>query len=196
MSIETLNILNGLSHILGEYGHDGATNADGDPVKIGLRREEGNPIIDSRVIDGFGLKFYGDKMCLSYNIDGLPLKEVYGNTFESDIEQSMSEVESFLKKEFRKNTGTSLSLKQLGETEIDVEHLSRVRTLVRAKRHFKLGNIKSEAISQESDEKRVDKAIRDFLSLKTDKRAKNDKAKNDSFDPFNPSKMQTGQRKQ
>jgi hypothetical protein len=36
--------------------YDGATDENGDPIKIGLRREEGNPVIDSRVMDGFDCK--------------------------------------------------------------------------------------------------------------------------------------------
>jgi hypothetical protein len=33
--------------------------------KIGLRREEGHPIMDSRVMDGFNVRFAGDKMIVN-----------------------------------------------------------------------------------------------------------------------------------
>jgi hypothetical protein len=193
MSIDTLNILNGLSHVIGEFSYDGA-HRDGEPVEIGLRREEGNPIIDSRVIDGFNIKVYGNKLCLSYNVDGIPIKEVHSNSFESDIDQTMSEVESFLKKEFRKKTGQTLGLKQFGELEIDVENISRVRTLVKAKKHFEVTSLDIEGCQEESDPNRLDKSIRDFLSLKNDQRAKNDNSKENPFKPFDPNKMIIGQR--
>ena len=47
----TLEIINGISQVLAN-SYDGALDESGEPVKIGLRREEGNPLIDHRVIDG------------------------------------------------------------------------------------------------------------------------------------------------
>ena len=53
----TIEIVRALSNIVGELGYDGAHHPDGEPVKIGLKREEGHPILDKRVMDGFGVKF-------------------------------------------------------------------------------------------------------------------------------------------
>ena len=39
--------------------HDERYAYDGKARKIGLRREEGDPILDSRVMDGFKVKFSG-----------------------------------------------------------------------------------------------------------------------------------------
>ena len=41
--------------------YDGAHDADGEAIKAGLKREEGNPLIDKRVMDGFGVKFHGNR---------------------------------------------------------------------------------------------------------------------------------------
>jgi hypothetical protein len=43
----TLEIINGISQALAR-GYDGALDEDGNPVKIGLHREEGEPLLDSR----------------------------------------------------------------------------------------------------------------------------------------------------
>ena len=56
----TLEIIQGIAQAAAN-GYDGAHDErfvpDGETKKIGLSREEGCPIIDSRVIDGFGIKF-------------------------------------------------------------------------------------------------------------------------------------------
>ena len=62
---------------------------------MGLKREEGCPINDSRVMDGFKVRFYGDSMILSYQSDIL-LKEVYTGRFEQDIESMLNQIKGFL----------------------------------------------------------------------------------------------------
>ena len=52
----TSEIVNAISQVLANT-YDGALDESGEPVKIGLRREEGNPLIDHRVMDGFGIKY-------------------------------------------------------------------------------------------------------------------------------------------
>jgi hypothetical protein len=81
--------------------YDGAHDADGEAIKAGLQREEGRPLIDKRVMDGFNVRFHGNIMRLSY-MSEVHLKEVYANGFESDIEQRMADIVKFLKKEARK----------------------------------------------------------------------------------------------
>ena len=78
--------------------HDKRFSLDGQERRLGLRREEGCPIHDSRVIDGFKVKFYGDMMCISYQSD-IKLKEVYElvlkkykiKTVESTIRRCLQE---------------------------------------------------------------------------------------------------------
>ena len=56
----TLEIINCISQVLANT-YDGALDESGEPVKIGLRREEGNPLVDPRVMDGFGASVSGDR---------------------------------------------------------------------------------------------------------------------------------------
>ena len=48
----TLEIINGISQVLSKK-YDGALDENDEPIKIGLKREEGDPILDSRIMDGF-----------------------------------------------------------------------------------------------------------------------------------------------
>ena len=73
-----VNCLNG--------SHDERFVSDETAKKAGLKREMGDPIVDSRVMDGFGVKFEGDKLCIYYHAEVL-LKDVYGKDFEGEIDQ-------------------------------------------------------------------------------------------------------------
>ena len=124
-------IVQGLSQAAAN-AYDGALGEDNQPLVAGLRREDGDPILDKRVMDGFKIKFYGDMMCLSYHSEVM-LKEVYAAGFESEIEQRIADIASFLKKEYKKITGKSVSLTEEGEADMRVESSSRVRSWVTAK---------------------------------------------------------------
>ena len=92
-----LEIVRGISSVLGSKSHDGALDDDGNPVVIGLKREEGHPINDSRVMDGFKVKLSGDKLCVTYQTD-VKLPEVHDPKFESDMESMIANIVKFLKK--------------------------------------------------------------------------------------------------
>ena len=175
-------IVQGLSQAAAN-AYDGAMTEDGEPIKAGLKREEGNPLIDKRVMDGFNVKFYGNMMCLSY-MSEVQLKEVYANGFESDVESQMNEIVKFLKKEARKITGATPSLTKQGEIDIRVENSSRVRSWVTAKIHYKVGGMEEAAIVGEATEDRLAADWQNFLSQgglgtrpKNDKRPKGSKEK-------------------
>ena len=59
------DIVQGLSQAAAN-AYDGAHNEEGELVEAGLQREQGTPLIDKRVMDGFNVKFFGNKMVLSY----------------------------------------------------------------------------------------------------------------------------------
>ena len=64
-----LEIIQGLSQAAAnayDGAHDERFSLDGQVRKVGLRREEGCPIMDQRVNDGFGVKFYANKICIKY----------------------------------------------------------------------------------------------------------------------------------
>ena len=154
-------IIQGLSQAAAN-AYDGAHDDKGEPLKAGLQREEGDPILDKRVTDGFGVKFHGNIMCLSY-MSEVQLKEVYASGFESDVEQRMADIASFLKKEYRKIRGESVTLTKEGEIDVRVENSSKVRSWVTAKINYRVGGLdEAMAVSAEADTKPED-SFRKFI---------------------------------
>ena len=135
-------IIQGLSQAAAN-AYDGALDEKGDPIKAGLSREDGDPILDKRVLDGFKVKFYGDMMCIGYHSE-VQLKEVHANGFEGELDQKVADIASFLKKEYKKITGESVSLTAEGEIDVRVETSSRVRSWVIAKKHYRVGGLAEE----------------------------------------------------
>ncbi len=131
-------------------------------LEVGLRREEGDPIIDKRVMDGFNVSFYGPMMCIKYHSE-IQLKEVHANGFESEIDQKMADIASFLKKEYRRITGESVTLTKEDEVDIRVENSTRVRSWVLAKQHYTIGGMADDMIVGEASEENVDANWRSFL---------------------------------
>tara|TARA_R100000152_G_C6629905_1_gene77822 strand:+ start:27 stop:569 length:543 start_codon:yes stop_codon:yes gene_type:complete len=174
-------IVQGLSQAAAN-AYDGALTEDGEAIKAGLKREEGDPILDRRVIDGFNVSFHGPLMCIQYHSE-VQLKEVYAAGFESGIEQQIADIASFLKKEYRKITGNSVSLTKEGEADMRVESSSRVRSWVTAKCHYRIGGMDDVVVVGEGSEDRLEANWRSFLDQGgLGKRPKNDKrpkSKND-----------------
>tara|TARA_R100001129_G_C5251529_1_gene228502 strand:- start:18 stop:560 length:543 start_codon:yes stop_codon:yes gene_type:complete len=174
-------IVQGLSQAAAN-AYDGALTEDGESIKAGLKREEGDPILDRRVIDGFNVSFHGPLMCIQYHSE-VQLKEVYAAGFESGIEQQIADIASFLKKEYRKITGNSVSLTKEGEADMRVESSSRVRSWVTAKCHYRIGGMDDVVVVGEGSEDRLEANWRSFLDQGgLGKRPKNDKrpkSKND-----------------
>ena len=135
----TLEIVNAISQVLAN-SYDGALDESGEPVKIGLRREEGNPLIDARVIDGFGAHVSGGRLHIKYHAE-IPLKEVHGNGFESEMESMVEKVKSFIQKEYNKVAQGSLSLSDPSEVDVLVEYISRIRCSVKVHKCYKIGGI-------------------------------------------------------
>ena len=111
----TLEIIQGINQAAAN-AYDGAHSEKlvaGDTKEIGLNREEGCPIIDSRVSDGFGVKIIGDMLQINYEAN-VRLKDVYANGFEEDCDRKLAAIADFLKKEFKLITGSNLSLTPLG----------------------------------------------------------------------------------
>tara|TARA_B000000557_G_scaffold98860_1_gene80085 strand:- start:19159 stop:19704 length:546 start_codon:yes stop_codon:yes gene_type:complete len=174
----TLEIIQGI-HQAAANAYDGALDENGDPVKVGLKREEGDPLIDRRVMDGFNVSIHGNKLCVAYHSE-VRLKEVYGSNFESDTEQMIEDIASFLKKEYRKVTGESLSLKAVGECDMIVQNTSKVRSWVQARKHYEISSLAEvEGVPSSEDETAdtpVDPDFEKFMKLGgLGTKAKNDK---------------------
>lgn len=148
--------------------HDERFSLDGQVRKVGLQREEGCPIMDKRVNDGFSVKFYGSKLCINYQSD-IRLKDVHGGKFEQDIARQLNEIKKFLQKEYKAVTGNSVTLTSDGEPKILVQSTSRVRTFVQAYQHYKISGVKEEPIMDpaiEDSRKITRKFIEDFKAAK------------------------------
>ena len=143
-----LEIIQGLAQAASnayDGAHDERFSLDGQVRKVGLRREEGCPIMDKRVNDGFSVKFYGNKMVINYQSD-IRLKEVYSGNFEQEMQRMLNEVKKFLQKEYKAITGNSVTLTAHGEPKILVQSTSRVRSFVQAYQHYKISGVKEEPI--------------------------------------------------
>jgi hypothetical protein len=155
-------IIQGLSQAAANV-YDGALTEEGEALTAGLQREEGIPLIDKRVMDGFGVVFYGNMMCLKYHSEVM-LKEVYASGFESEIEQRLADITSFLKKEYKRITGNSVSLTEQGEADLHVQSASRIRSWVTAKKHYKIGGLDKEMQVGVPSEGAMEKGWKTFLS--------------------------------
>jgi len=180
MSSNTLKIVQGLAQAAAcayDGSHDERYTANGQAYKAGLQREEGDPILDKRVIDGFKVKFSGDAMCINYQSE-VKLKEVYAGGFEDEMARRINEIKKFLQKEYKAITGESVKITPMKEDEMKVmvQSVSRVRSWVQAYQWYKISGVDSEPILSPSEDT-VDKSIRDFLSLSSKKRPSNDTRK-------------------
>jgi len=156
--------------------YDGALGEDYEPANDGiLRREEGDALIDQRVMDGFNVKFYGNMMCLTYQSE-VQLKEVYASGFEQEIDQRLTDISGWLKKEYKKITGESVTLTEEGEVDVMVQNSSRVRSWVQAKKHYKVGGLDEEMGDAQESTDRVESSWKTFLDQGgwQGKRPKND----------------------
>ena len=172
----TMEIVRGISQVMANT-YDGALDENGEPIKVGLKREEGHPIHDSRVMDGFKVSFPGNQLCIHYHSE-LKLKEVYASGFESDLEQMIADIASFIKKEYKKVTGDTLTLSKVGDVDAIVQNTSKIRTWVQAKCFYDIGGVDSdtETINAESED-RLEDNFRKFLDQADDGRAPNDTRK-------------------
>ena len=152
--MNTLEIIRAISTIVANT-HDGASRSDGERIKIGLRREEGCPIYDSRVMDGFKVKFEGPNLGIVYQSE-IPVKEMHEVGFENKINDIINDIVVFLKKEYKQFTGKNLQLKPEKEgCEINARYLNGFRSWVECYKRFKIGNIKDVEDYREVPEKAV-----------------------------------------
>ena len=154
-------IVQGLSQAAAN-AYDGALDENNEPLKVGLQREDGDPILDKRIMDGFKVRFAGNIMHLTY-MSEVQLKRVHENGFESDVASTISEVVKFLKKEYRKITGSSVTLTQVEEPDIRVESTSNVRSFLTAVQQFTVGGLEEE-MNNETGSKAPNEYWQDFMS--------------------------------
>ena len=160
--------------------HEESLQADGKARDAGLKRSNGHYINDRRVMDGFGVKFHGPILRVTYQAE-TRIKEVQDKGFEGDIEGQIQEIVKFLKKEYKAITGNSLTLTKEGDSHIYVQRMSNYRTDVQAHCDYRIGGLGDVMeVAGGSKKERVDKAVRDFLALgrESAKKPSNVKVKN------------------
>jgi|TARA_E500000305_G_C3982177_1_gene217491 hypothetical protein len=176
----TIEIIRGIAQAAAnsyDGAHDKRYSFDGEERKVGLKREKGDPIIDSRIMDGFSVRFHGPMLCIHYHGE-IKIKDVHDKNFESDIESMIADIAKFLRKEYKKVTGNSLTLSAQGEPFIDVQSTSRVRAWVQAYRNYKISGVSDiEEVGLPSEE-RLDDSIKKFLAIGKDSYPKASKPKN------------------
>jgi hypothetical protein len=168
-----LDIIKGLNQAASN-AYDGAALDE----EIGLNREEGDPILDSRVIDGFRVRFSADKMIVTYQAECM-LKETHPrNQFENEIERKFVDIVKFLKKEYKNITTDSVTLTEVAPVEMMVQTTSRVRSWVQAKKQYTIGGMSEAVANRRSSEQDADRPyeqrFRNFMELASDKRPPND----------------------
>ena len=154
-----LDVIKGLNQAASN-AYDGYDNMD---EKIGLKREEGHPILDSRVIDGFKVKFSADQMIVTYHSEVL-MKEIHPRAqFENEIERKFGDIVSYLKKEYRKVMKSSVTLNEVAEADIMVQSTSRVRNFVQATKRYKIGGVEGVESLKQPSKDTVDDGIKKFI---------------------------------
>ena len=163
MSKEALEVFRGISQAMG-YAYDGATDEKGEPIKIGLRRDDANPMLQSRdgQMDGFAVKVVGNTLTVNYHSEA-PMPEVHKkgpSAFENEVEQRFANIVKFLKKEYKKAVGKALSLKADGDAEILLQYMNRKRSWIQATKCYTIGGLGKSVV--EPERKPFD-PIKDFL---------------------------------
>ena len=163
-----LEIIQGIQQAASN-AYDGALDEKGEPLKVGLMREEGHPILDKRVMDGFGVCFQGNVLRIKYQGE-VTLREVYKGDYEGEIAQRLQDIASFLKKEYKKITGNGLTLTKVKDKEpqMIVQSTSRVRSWVQAQQDFTIGGIPEDPELGHTVEERLDDSIKKWLGIGKD----------------------------
>jgi len=158
-------IARGISQVLAN-SYDGATDDEGNPIKVGLKREMDVKITDRRVLDGFGICLGGNMMTVDYQGE-VSMKELKDKNFESETEQMLADILKYIKKQYRKITGNSLKCKPEGEMRTIVQSTSRVRNWVQAQMTYKIEGMEGVVDAKEgpSGEELLDKSIKNFLGM-------------------------------
>ena len=145
MSQKTLDVLNGISQAAAN-AYDGAHDEKGNPIEIGLKREEGDVVTDSRVMDGFNVRVSGKQLLVSYESEIL-LSDVYKSAnYENEVEQMLEKIVSWLKKEYKKVTSNALKLSPNGDVDAVIEKISNKRVQVCALKKYTINNLDDVAI--------------------------------------------------
>jgi|TARA_Y100000114_G_C11748612_1_gene323003 hypothetical protein len=152
------------------------TNEKDDP--IGLKREEGCPIKDSRVMDGFKVKMAGPILIVSYQSE-MPIKSFHNTKLGDEMEAVFRDIVKYLKKEYQNINNEALSLTPVGPCDILLQNMSKVRTFITCQKNYRIGNMKDTTPIGERSEDRIEDNFKNFLAQSSDKKSPNDTRPNE-----------------
>lgn len=179
-----LEIIQGLSQVAAN-SYDGARDEDGNIKETGLQRDKEVPIRDKRVIDGFKMKLHGgNKLCVTYTTEVLIKDVSKKDKYEDVLLQNVADIVSFIKKEFRKVTGSALSLSEIKgqKPALEMIQTSRIRTEAKITCHYEIGNLEDPSKEKDKQKEKIHKAMEKWLEMSTDKKPKNDTRKAEKKD--------------
>ena len=180
-----MDIIQGISQVVAD-SYDGAKDEEGKAKEAGLKREEEVSVKDKRVVDGFTVKMHdGNKLCIAYSTEVMAQDLLASKgKYEDMLLQDVADIASFIKKEFRKVTGQSLSLTEIKETEprIEVFQTSRVRTEVKVTVDYEIGGLPDVQAEKDMQKEKILKGMEKWLSLSSDKKPQNDSRKEEKSD--------------
>ena len=134
--MDTIDILKGISLVMSN-AFDGAKDEKNEKIEIGLRREEGDPWVDNRLMDGFGVVIKKDILQINYTSEER-LSNLHKKNYEQEFEERIENAASFIKKEFRKVMKKELKLEKIGDITIFVESISNIRQQVHAQGKYRI----------------------------------------------------------
>lgn len=169
---DLLEVIKGISQVMAQT-YDGARDEKGEPIKVGLRRED-VPAFTScecRLLDGFRARVthHADKngsfpcLIVSYHSE-LKLEEAHNPKIGEDVEQHIAEALKYLKKEFKKVAGKELNVEKYGDMKMLVEETSKIRVFVTAQCHYKIGGIDMPKLEDKKDVERSEQ-LQKWLKL-------------------------------
>ena len=96
----------------------------------------------------------------------IKLKDVYctKNKFEVELENTMADIVSHLKKKYKEITGKSVLLTPAGEVDAIVEKISKVRVHVVAKKVYRIGGMEGVEDRLAPSADRLESGFKNFLS--------------------------------
>ena len=157
-----LDVVQTIQNIVSTKGYDGALDEEGNPVKIGLKREVDNVVTDSRLVDGFSVRFQGDRLVLGYSSE-CSIKQVQNSNFEGMVEQHIADIISFIQKEYKSSAGSALRLTKEGETDILVQKMSNFRTWFQSHCIYKIGGLDLPDVSEGNKSGDINENIKNWL---------------------------------
>ena len=161
-------IIKNIAQAASNITYDGATDENYESHQVGLRREEGNPILDSRNIDGFKVRMAGNNLIVSYSVE-TKLSEVYATKLEQEMDQVIDKCVKYLKGEYRKISGKNLRLSKAGEVDVRVQYISRVRTCIYASCVYVISSLSEVGATETApSEDRLNDTFKKFLSMGRD----------------------------